>query len=1397
MMVSARRIGRWVLFGLAGVGAAVLLLRVGVGLYLGSPSGRAVVAERLESMIGLPVEVNDVDLGSRSSSIKFRVLDPKFDKNSPDAEVLSVDSAEADVSFGEIITGRASPKEVRLHGVHVTLRVGADGKLLTTLPELPAQAQAPPEKIPHITLDGGRVTIRQEGRPEFSLSGLSLKADPNGDKVVLGGGVDDPAWGKWKLSGEANKATKTGWADAATEDLNLNPDRLRSIPFIPLSVWDNARPEGHAAVAGHFAVEPDQQFQYDLRVRAKGATLGVPAAEVTVTDVAAVLRVHDGLVEIGGEKGTAPAAGKLAGGTIAARVKWDFAGNPAVGDPLVISARHLAVKDLPAKWGLKNLGGELPGKLSLEDGFLSGTAKLRIVAPANGPVETYGGGTGEIELPSFLGGSARIAVTLGGTGQRLEFNAAPNAPPPKGGTMMRGNPSPAPSPKKGGEEGGFASTPPSLPGKGVGGLGFPAAPNTLHLTITTEQELLALIAFLALQPKADPPARTDQTNLSATITLRDIDVAQFIQQLQLKVPYKVAGRVTVQAQFGVPLGQVATRSAYRLTGKLTSPQLSFEGLTVRDLDTVVDYQNGKLTLSTLKGKIPQPGDPNAAPGEFTGSASAALDPVGDLVASFTMARIPVGPVAGAIPGFNLQAGGQVSGKAEFRAPFDKLGDPTTWNASASIHSELLSLAGRTAKGVALSATIAKGVATLKDAAATIEGIPLTARGTIGLTGKQPFDASVKTTGTNITDLRRLVPEAELPVPVEGVLETESKVVGTLSPLAFTATGRVKASKLTLAKTPANHLDLKWEVTQDRLKLSDLSAGVFGGIITGSLDYPFAPDKAGDFNLSFKEVDSAAASAFVPDFPVKITGAVSGKVSGTIPAANSGKGRVGNLDLDLTAPKLTVQGIPAERLAGKATIRSGAVDYSLEGKTLGGTFEVKGRYPGPGKKEPAAPKGKEQGSLRIRDLDLSRIAPEMKVRSLAPLRGRVDVTFDFANDLSGGSGRVSVRGFGWGDRGGVQNLDGVLLLREGTLELRDLTGVIARGVLRARARVNLRNPARNFLLLSIDRADAGRLFAPVPELKGIITGDVSLTAHGTFGRAVHGSGVLTVNRGAVGGVAVTELRVPFDYATAPGGAGRLAIREASTRAGTGRANGKATVYWGVGTGARVDGDVRFIDVPLRTLSPSLGENSFVGNGRLTGRFVLAGANVRTVNDLTGSLVATLNNTSVKEIPLLQRTVPYLNPIGVTKPFQQGDVRATLAGGIFRVHRLALANPTAQVHASGTVRVSTGVLDLDVIAHTGQIGPDVRALRLLGLRLPAFGPIPITLIRDVSTFFSNRTVRLTITGTASNPVVRVNTAALLTEEAVRFFLTRYVLPADAAELLGIGSAGGLVGGTSGSK
>ncbi|MBA4063180.1 MAG: hypothetical protein C0501_05600 [Isosphaera sp.] len=1321
-MVTARRVGKWGLYAAGGAVLLVVLARVGLGAYLSTAAGKEMVARRIADQIGMPVEVTAVRVGLVTSSIGMRVFDPA----APDpghAEVFSVDEAKADISLFALVLGRVDPDWVDLRGANLTLHVSADGDVITTLPKAPTGGGAG-TGFPVIRLADARLTIRQDGRPEFALQNLTLTAEPAGDTVRLTGAVDDPAWAKWSVSGEINRALKTGAVELATENGPLTMDRLGSVPFVPPAVWESVRPDGRGAIAVRLWAGADREVQYAVDIRPAAAALTLPDASVTLENVTGVIRVAGAKVELVGTKAN------VAGGALAITGELDFGREPTVID-LKVAGSGLDIRKLPPEW-------KLPDPKVFE-GLLGGTADIVVRIHADGRVEYDGTGEGAITGVKVLGVPQEddIPITLRKRGKRFEFQQD------------------KPTPKK---------------------VGFVAREQVRCTSPRQDKKD---------PPKKDPPKKDDDgpTTLDATVRFRDIDVAELLDKLNVKLGYKLAGKVTVEAALAVPLGQAASLSAYQFTGSVSSPALTFEGLTVRDASAKMTYRDGKLTLTDLSGKIDPPGKAGGVPGTFRGTATAAVSPPGDATASLVVDRVPLGEALKAVPGFAADIRGTVSGKVNLKAPYEKLWDTTLWSGSADLSAPELVVEGRTAKDVRARGTVAKGVLTISDAAVTVEGIPVTAEATVGLADTYAFTAVVRTTGTDVTDLRKLVPEVEIPAPISGVLETETKVTGTASPLTYRATGTVKASKLTLAKSTANQVTAAWELTEERLRVSSLKAEAFGGTLTGSADVPFDRAKAGKFEVAFKDVDAAGATELVPDFPVRIAGKVSGKVGGAIPPAKPGQARVGNIDLELTAPRLTVQGVPAEKLVGTASYEAGVVRYSLEGKTLGGSFEITGRYPGQKKKdEKEKAPGPERGSLRVTGVDLARISRDVGIPALAPLRGRVDANFTFADDLSAGSGRVVLTGLKWGDTPVSRELTGVLILREGRLELADVSGALAGGLVRARASVRLDDTTRNFFSITVTGADPKRLLAPFGASEVDIDGPVSVAVRGRVGRETRASGSLTLPRGSVSGAQVTDLRVPFEFASARGGYGRLTIREAMAQAGSGRARADLTVDFGYET--KVDGLVTFVDVPLRAVVPSLGEGGLFGNGRITGRFDVAGRNVRSVADLTGTLNATLNQTSVREIPLLRQVTPFLNPSGLTKPFDAGDVKGRLANGVFRVERLALANPAAQLFAEGSVTLG-GRVDLDVVAHTGPIGPDAGGLRVLIRRLPLFGPIPVGLVRDVTNFLSNRTVRLTVTGTTANPVVRVNVGALLTEEAVRFFLTRYVLPA--------GLAGGVLGGS----
>lgn len=1003
--------------------------------------------------------------------------------------------------------------------------------------------------------------------------------------------------------------------------------------------------------------------------------------------------------------------GTLAGGPVTVGSEMDFGPDPS-RLKFDVTARGVDVGQLPAAWGLpKQFAGKLRGKAGLE---------LKVYP--GGRVEPLGGGAATIEGATVAGLPADVTLRLRGDGKRYRFQSE-NA---RAGSR----------------------------------------------TVPVRRQ----VGRLAEPAKKDPPAE-EPTTFEANIALRDIDLGELLNRLNLKIPYTFAGKVTVKASVVVPLAKAGNTKNYRVNGSVTSPAFTFQGFTVRDLSATVKYDDGVLKLTSLRATMPAAGDkPTDKPRTLSGTATAEIEPRGKLTAALELDRVPLAELRKAMPGDLPDVAGAVSGTGEFAAPFDQLADPATWTATGTLRSDDLSLFGRAVRDAVVGVKIANGTATLADTKFTVEGIPAAVDGTLALAAPFGYAARVRTAGTQVGEITKLIPGFDPPFAIAGKFETDTRVKGTASPFTSAASGTAAVTDLKLGDSDGNKAAFGWELGDERVKVTDLAADLFGGKLTGSADVPFAADMAGRFAVKFADFDVSAATKQLKEFPVRLTGKLSGGVTGTLPAAAKGQSRTLTADVDVTAPKLTVQGIPAERLTGAVKYDRGAIEYSLEGRALGGTFDVKGTYPQKAKApaDPPAPP-RERGSFRGRNLDLGRLGAALGVAGLGSLRGTVDATLDFAGDLSEGDGRVTVRGLAWGDARLASELVVRLKLRDGLVTADDFGGTLAGGLLRGRARYDIRRPGRNFFSVTLDRADAEKLLAATPDLSETVTGPVSVVVRGKFAPSPEGTGTLTLERGTVGELAATDLRVPFDWAIGTG-AGRVAVREAAGTIGGGRVTADGEYTWGLA--GRLTAKIRFTEVRLRSVLANVGGAGAFGRGRITGRIDLGGDSVRSANDITGTLTATLSGTSVQEVPILRVVTPYLSPTGLVSPFQSGEARARLANGVVRLERLELASETAKLHAEGTISLA-GRLDLGVVAQTGQIGFDSRTLRLLGLRIPAFGPLPLTLIRDASEFLSNRTVRVSVTGTTKSPSVQVNAAALLTDQAIRFLLTKYT-PFTPAEI-----------------
>jgi hypothetical protein len=365
--------------------ALVLLVWLGGWGLLKSPFARNKASEELTKLLGVPVQVDELDLGGSSTTASIRIPDPGA---GPNENLVRIGSLDTDITLGGLLGGNASPTYVNASDVDFLFRIDEKGNILSPLPkETPTTKPAGGGKpLPDIKVKGGTVRIRQTGKDEFAVGGLTAHLRRDGDAYVLDGDLDDPKWGKWKVSGRLTSDFADGQVSLTSERAGLHDDLLKTIPYVPREVWDHIGASGQTAAAVAFTFKPGADLGYSVDLKPQKASLTLPDAAVTLTDVQGDIRIADGAV-------TVPAASvALAGGTgtLAGEYRFD---RPTAVISVKADASGIDMTRLPEKWELpKDITGKLKGSADLE---------LRI-AP-DGTLTTLGGGDVEVEDAKIKG----------------------------------------------------------------------------------------------------------------------------------------------------------------------------------------------------------------------------------------------------------------------------------------------------------------------------------------------------------------------------------------------------------------------------------------------------------------------------------------------------------------------------------------------------------------------------------------------------------------------------------------------------------------------------------------------------------------------------------------------------------------------------------------------------------------------------------------------------------------------------------------------------------------------------------------------------------------------------------------------------------------------------------
>ncbi len=215
---------------------------VGLRFYLHSQHAARDIEGQIQLALGVPAQIGSARIAfwGDTSVSDLRLID-----ESDGRPFLEAQQAEADLSVLRYLRGNTAPRRLDLLHAHLRLRFDIDGNLLTQLPS-PPSGDGP---LPAISVSDARVTIEQQGRPAFSLEGISLRLDPNRNDNLVGS-IDDPVWGNFAVTGRF----KPGGDFSLTLDgksVALTHAMLQSLPLVPPSLWTKIEADG-PAVAMNF-----------------------------------------------------------------------------------------------------------------------------------------------------------------------------------------------------------------------------------------------------------------------------------------------------------------------------------------------------------------------------------------------------------------------------------------------------------------------------------------------------------------------------------------------------------------------------------------------------------------------------------------------------------------------------------------------------------------------------------------------------------------------------------------------------------------------------------------------------------------------------------------------------------------------------------------------------------------------------------------------------------------------------------------------------------------------------------------------------------------------------------------------------------------------------------------
>jgi translocation and assembly module TamB len=874
----------------------------------------------------------------------------------------------------------------------------------------------------------------------------------------------------------------------------------------------------------------------------------------------------------------------------------------------------------------------------------------------------------------------------------------------------------------------------------------------------------------ALPKREGTPVKLPKT-ISTEIDLEDVELSEVLARaslLGIKLPWEVAGRFSLKAQATIPLGTLRDLKAYVFHGQVTLSAASIAGVDLGHASARLDVADGVVELSDLRGQLvnrpdggsdnrPEPTAPIATrgplpPGGFRGRLRAELSPPGSMEARIEAEQLPLGELAAPALPRPTPLSGLVSVDVEARAAIATLADPKAWTAAGTVRSERITYRARTLDSISARFTLESGRLAIPELAAKLADKPLTARLEADLAAPYAFAGRIDVAEWSLDDLIALVPGVPHPAAVGGLLSVRAEAEGTLAPWAVETQGQGRLGQFRAGPIPLGDIPFRWDTGPDAIVVSGIQAQPLGGRLEARARIPTRAGEAAEGTITVIGIDTAQLSALMPGRDLELTGTADLSASFAVPTVRAAGAPAVVADVRLSAPDLTIQGVPTRGARGSLSVHEGLLTYEVVAQTLGGEVRFGGNLPLNAGADTGAALSRarlQAGWFRLATLwkSLGMTGPVTQLDGLCALGANLNLPLDSSRRWAYAAGEI--RGLRW-DKRPLGSLRGNVAVTPTSWQVRPLTGELLGGSVQGGVWSEATDPGRPHLgfNVNVERFELARLagFLLGSERDEDVRGFASVSLEGQLEKA---KAEVRLEQARVFDLPLSDLRVPAEFLFAPKtGVGTLQIRQSTARLAGGQVRGDARLHFGAYQDFQTD--LQLTNLDLRAFKWISTNDRRPASGRVSGRVKLESPASARLGKMRGKVHLDLVDASLFELPIFRQINQFLgSELGGI--FEAGELDLTLAGGTLKIDKLALVGRLLQLRAQGTIGFDS-LLDLEVVLKTNQVIPQAgRAVVgvMLGRGRRSRGDED-TVLRT-SNPLSSGPVKLRISGSFSDPKI----------------------------------------------